>query len=276
MFRQAFSTRVCRGGMRGLHLSARNFRSCEARSLILFFSIAWPLADVRHSVRIPDLLSFKLHIPAGLAAVNVVSGDGSAAQPDSFRCCRLGDTGVFSRASPNVGQCGYQPAFSNGFTSRRTVFDAPLAWPPGWANNMPPCFISQLCCLGDRLVWVVGLPPERFVTRRLPSLRTASNADECQKQSRAARNASPAVWRILPAVRTKSHSSSGLDEGARKLGAAALAVTCRGRRSISRVHEEENIVETSKNAWALSARSNAFQRLSRLGSTDSKRLREAF
>ena len=111
-------------------------------------------------------------------------------------------------ASPNVGQCGYQPAFSNGFTSRRTVFDAPLAWPPGWANNMPPCFISQLCCLGDRLVWVVGLPPERFVTRRLPSLRTASNADECQKQSRAARNASPAVWRILPAVRTKSHSSS--------------------------------------------------------------------
>ena len=221
MFRQAISTRVCRGGMRGLHLSARNFRSCEARSLILFFSIAWPLADVRHS-RIPDLLSFKLHIPAGLAAVNVVSGDGSAAQPDSFRCCRLGDTGVFSRASPNVGQCGYQPAFSNGFTSRRTVFDAPLAWPPGWANNMPPCFISQLCCLGDRLVWVVGLPPERFVTRRLPSLRTASNADECQKQSRAARNASPGfggsclrfeLSRIPVRLRRRSKEARGCGSG---------------------------------------------------------------
>ena len=106
--------------------------------------------------------SVRLPILAGLAAVvNVLAGDRSAAQPDSFRCCRL-ETCVFahvcSRASHGFSHCGYLPAFSNGFTSRRAVFDA-LTWPLGWESNVPLRCISELRSLGDWDCHPRGLRP---------------------------------------------------------------------------------------------------------------------
>ena len=167
-----------------------------------------------------------------------------------------GDMCVCSRASHGFSLYGYLPAFSNGFTSRRAVFDA-LTWPPGWASNVPLRCISELRSLGDQLVWLalVGLPPERLATGRLPSVRTAGNADI--RSGLGQQDMLPRLqyggsclqcelrMRVFPL---------GI-QGATVARVCAGAATCRGPcarawTSISRVHEERKIAETSEHAWA--------------------------
>ena len=187
-----------------------------------------------------------------------------------------GDMCVCSRASHGFSHCGYLPAFSNGFTSRRTVFHA-LTWPPGWASNVPLRCISELRSLGDQLVWLVALPPARLATGRVPSVRTAGNADirsglgqqemlphlqsggsclQCELRMRASPlGLQGASKRLRWGCDLPWALCSCLDEYL----ASARRATNRGE---------------VRTCMGLSGSSNAFQRLSCLGSTDSGKLHE--
>ena len=174
-------TRNQKGLPRGSHPSARN-SSRAKQGVRLRFSVAWSLAAVLHFfwiARSPQLSQSTTNLSC-TSQLAWPRRSTLSVETERLRSRTPSDVATWRHVCFLSGfwHCRCPPAFSSGFTSRRTVFDAPLAWPPGWANNMPLRFISEVRSLGDQLLWLVGLPPERFVTRRLLSLRTASNADE--------------------------------------------------------------------------------------------------